>query len=366
MCRCPQRRLGSTRRHTRATPHRLQSVADVEGEHYWRRLCPTLHVNDERFVNETKARLRSLMARRLAGEGESRESSLRGDMLADGYFKVRTFSKEITHARPIGPHTTRQLQMPGVEWPFRVSLLAEAVATLVRFGWHPVWVIMYDEAWLMAYAVHLLMRQVVNCDLQFNADFWAWYIDPVLQEKGWEPHRDRQTMPFNDRGEPAYVTAWIPFTDATPENGCIYVVPALFDEDYASGKESTDFDVQNVRALPAAAGRATVPRIALSMAFSTSDFEDPWLRLAAHGDHNDDDDDEAEPIPNNRDKSDDDADGQKRMKAGGQETCDAIPPPSVRSRLSVVATQHHLYEAQVAIPPHIAHILHNLEDPPST
>jgi hypothetical protein len=58
----------------------------------------------------------------------------------------------------------------------------------------------------MAYAVHLLMRQVVNCDLQFNADFWAWYIDPVLLEKGWEPHRDRQTMPFNDRGEPTYVT----------------------------------------------------------------------------------------------------------------------------------------------------------------
>jgi hypothetical protein len=102
-------------------------------------------VNDERFVNETKARLRSLMARTFAGEGESRESSLRGDMLADGYFKVRTFSKEITHARPIGSHTTRQLQMPGVEWLFRVSLLAEAVATLVRFGWHPVWVIMYDE-----------------------------------------------------------------------------------------------------------------------------------------------------------------------------------------------------------------------------
>jgi hypothetical protein len=135
------------------------------------------------------------------------------------------------------------------------------------------------------------------------------------------------------------------------------------------------------------------------MAFSTSEFEDPWLRLAAHGDHNDDDDDEAEPIPynssytsqlthlvvtmmmmnsqlnvifivvnssNNRDKSDDDADGQKRMQAGGQETCDAIPPPSVRARLSVVATQHHLYEAQVAIPPHIAHILHMLEDPPST
>jgi len=28
----------------RVTHHRLQSVADVEGEHYWRRLCPVLHV----------------------------------------------------------------------------------------------------------------------------------------------------------------------------------------------------------------------------------------------------------------------------------------------------------------------------------
>jgi hypothetical protein len=86
-----------------------------------------------------------------------------------------------------------------------------------------------------------------------------------------------------------------------------------FIQEYASGKESTDFDVQNVRALPAAAGSV--------LAWGTS--------LA-----------------------------QKRTKAGGQETCDAIPPPSVRARLSVVATQHHLY----AMPPHIAHILHMLEE----
>jgi hypothetical protein len=45
-----------------------------------------------------------------------------------------------------------------------------------------------------------------------------------------------------------------------------------------------------------------------------------------------------------------------------QETYDAIPPPNVVARLSVVATQHHLYEDKVAISPHIAHILHRLED----
>jgi len=93
-----------------------------------------------------------------------------------------------------------------------------------------------------------------------------------------------------------------------------------FLQDYLSAKESCEFDVQNVRALPAPAGSilawgtsfqrknvwrfdalfrgtwvggrtlhfggrastwATVPRIALSMAFSTAEFEDPWLRLAA-------------------------------------------------------------------------------------
>ena len=83
------------------------------------------------------------------------------------------------------------------------------------------------------------------------------------------------------------------------------------------------------------------------MAFSTAEFEDPWLRLAALGDRNDDAEADG---------------GHKRAKAGGQERCDAIPPPSLRARLSVVATQHHLYEAQVAIPPHIAHILHMLEE----
>jgi hypothetical protein len=65
---------------------------------------------------------------------------------------------------------------------------------------------------------------------KLDRDFWAWYIDPLKEEKGWQPHRDRDTM--STTPDPQYCTVWIPLTDATLDNGCMFVLPARFDNEY--------------------------------------------------------------------------------------------------------------------------------------
>lgn len=42
-----------------------------------------------------------------------------------------------------------------------------------------------------------------------------------------------------------YATVWVALTEATPTNGCIFVVPAKWDENYyKTGEESAEFDHQ--------------------------------------------------------------------------------------------------------------------------
>jgi len=45
-----------------------------------------------------------------------------------------------------------------------------------------------------------------------------------------------------------------------------------------------------------------------------------------------------------------------------RETSEVVPPDSLKSRLSVVAIQHYLYEEKVPIPSHLKQILDGLED----
>jgi hypothetical protein len=51
------------------------------------------------------------------------------------------------------------------------------------------------------------------------------------------------------------LTIWIPFTDATPLNSCIYVLPLSLDPNYPANTRALTIDrFQDIRALPAKAG----------------------------------------------------------------------------------------------------------------
>jgi ectoine hydroxylase-related dioxygenase (phytanoyl-CoA dioxygenase family) len=67
----------------------------------------------------------------------------------------------------------------------------------------------------------------------------AWRVDARRGEAGFAPHRDRQPdsapASFRADGSPKYASCWLAVTDATPETGCLYVIPRAQDPGYTQG-----------------------------------------------------------------------------------------------------------------------------------
>jgi hypothetical protein len=161
----------------------------------------------------------------------------------------------------------------------------------------------------------------------------------------------------------ATATLWLPLTDATPGNGCIYAVPARWDDAYravgayralcgtlmllmraGAGSGVGDFDLQCVRALPVPAGQPLLwsgrlihwggraareyrgaPRVSVAWSFAARDFERA-----------------ADRIPHAR--------------------WPLAEPPPLAARLFAVATQLHTYAHRVAPGAQAQAVLAALED----
>jgi len=83
------------------------------------------------------------------------------------------------------------------------------------------------------------LSSLSRLSLELNMDFLAWYIDPQQGGTGFSPHRDRQpldprlTFRDPDAGTgPKLTTVWVPLTDATTDNGCLYCMPRTADPGY--------------------------------------------------------------------------------------------------------------------------------------
>jgi hypothetical protein len=175
---------------------------------------------------------------------------------------------------------------------------------LVTAGWDPSFIYLFDEVWLMMHHCAGAIERITG-NLP-HSDFAAFYVKlpsergAEEESAGWKPHRDRGGPfdPASERedGTPRYNTVWIPITDATPENSCLYVLPADRDTTYKNNGHPNDAitsleALQDIQALPAARGSlisfshrllhwgsraastATTPRMALSFSFSDEHFE---------------------------------------------------------------------------------------------
>jgi len=156
----------------------------------------------------------------------------------------------------------------------RCRQLAVAIENLHAESVLPVFVILYDEYWQLMRSLSRTLEQVVGSRYRVTCDLWVWCIQPGAQRRGWKPHRDSNFTGVYDpatsfirrNGSPRLFTMWIPLTDATTHNSCIYVLPFPKDSvmrfylggaslrglHAASKKISQQWS--KVRALPAAAG----------------------------------------------------------------------------------------------------------------
>ena len=183
-----------------------------------------------------------------------------------------------------------------------VSLLSSTVVNLQNYGINPTFAFVYDVFWDVARCLREVLTPVLGDGYRQLPDFWIWYVDPSQQEAGWRPHRDRiHCNPLLDDGMPKSLTVWTALSNATPLNGCIYLLPANLDADYYNFDDrNSDVNAQGVRALPVDAGsilmwnqrvihwggtsshRAKEPRISLAIEFQRADerpYNEPLLHF---------------------------------------------------------------------------------------
>lgn len=153
---------------------------------YWRQLNPQLNVcADLTFDDFEKDALTN-----------NEIDDMLGKLGREGYFSTQAplIRKEITDRMLLG------------------------VENLRKAGWHEVWAFVYDEFWQVTRTPSMLRLLSVHLGKGFMAmpHVVVHYVCPE-KGSGWSPHVD-----FYDRHD--RFTVWFPLTDATIDNGCMYII----------------------------------------------------------------------------------------------------------------------------------------------
>ena len=140
-----------------------------------------------------------------------------------------------------------------------VAPLRRCVATLHERRIPLAFAFVYDDFWQAFRGLSTILTTVLGKSYRALPDFWAWHVLAVDSAKGWEPHRDRIQPTLDPDNSPHTLTVWLPLTDATPLNGCIYALPAHLDDRFKLRRWDGDDNnhvkrPQDIRALPATSG----------------------------------------------------------------------------------------------------------------
>ncbi|HEV2169404.1 MAG TPA: phytanoyl-CoA dioxygenase family protein, partial [Candidatus Binatus sp.] len=145
------------------------------------------------------------------------------------------------------------------ESPIAQSLsapLLECIEAVRKAGWPPVFAYVYDQLWTLwnAAPIAQILTAALGKGYKAIPHGWCHYVQPVRGASGWPPHIDGNL--------PNRMSIWIPLTDATLDNGCIYLLPKDMNTSAigqrrelrnASNLQMREL-LQRSRAIPAAAG----------------------------------------------------------------------------------------------------------------
>ena len=210
----------------------MREAGHVEDPDYWRALNPELTISDQPFS-----------VRRIPYSVTDDEA--RGfvqQVHEDGYL----------HTSPLLPHAD-------------VGRLKNGIERVAGAGYPAIFACVYDEFYQAFDGLQAVLSPLLGDDyLMVPEGLGAFYVDPG--ERGRHtmcgptpPHRDslgpdRRVL---ERQGPTILNVWIPLTDATPLNSCIYLVPASHDPAYFTEERGADpsrVPFQDIRARPAQAG----------------------------------------------------------------------------------------------------------------
>lgn len=146
------------------------------------------------------------------------------------------------------------IQAGNIDWGVDLTLMADTVRALSRAKLSTAFAFLYDEFWIPFYKLHPLYTAFLG-SYAMLPDFWVWDVDPQKGDAGWKPHRDKGAMALFPDGSPKSLTTWIPLSNATPLNSCMYLVPPMYDPTYGTADDKKFlFELPGIRALPARPG----------------------------------------------------------------------------------------------------------------
>ncbi|MGC6366920.1 MAG: phytanoyl-CoA dioxygenase family protein [Candidatus Marinamargulisbacteria bacterium] len=122
----------------------------------------------------------------------------------------------------------------------------------------PVGIVTHPLFWQTVFALHPIIEKILTEPYVILPETWAWDIAPNKTNKGWAPHREKLFSCVKSDGMPTSISCWFPITAATPDNSCMYVLPAADDPYYPVGKTRFEYPLQSIRALPAIPGDVIV------------------------------------------------------------------------------------------------------------
>jgi hypothetical protein len=206
-------------------PDLRSHLAQIESPDLWRRINPHLTITDAPFVE--RPALYDFSSRDI--------ERARLQVCEDGYLQSG----------------------PGVS-AADCQALSSAIERIIEARYHPMFLALYDDYWRVLQGIAPLLTPILGQHYRVLGDFWIWCISHRTASAGWRPHRDhqfRRRVTLRDDRTPMIITVWIPFTDATPLNGCIYLLPLPRDPNFPDRPNAFEASsLQDVRALPAQAG----------------------------------------------------------------------------------------------------------------
>ncbi len=188
----------------------------TQSPEFWRRLAPELTISDAQPLHALR-------------HPTSKSSRERMHLVNDGYLRMN---------------------QPGLK--VSMGKIAGAMDRIVNAGLPAAFIGVYDEVWSIIAELNGVLDGLFDGKTAMVPNFWAAH---TVANTGLAAGRKRAGNGVFDDGTPKNVTVWVPLTDATPDNGCVYVVPAGQDRNY--GRENVsraDASLPGIRALTAKAG----------------------------------------------------------------------------------------------------------------
>ena len=198
---------------------------DLHNVTFWKSLAPSLHIED----------IGNLKIQRIFSSNLWNMSNAVELMKEEGYF-----------------------QLEPRDWQLSLREMIALIDTLHSLNIPISFCFLYDEFWIMYMRLYHTIGSVLGEDFVRLPDFWAWRVDPQESGSGWHVHRDKSIETVFSNGMPKSISVWIPLSDATTSNGCMYVLPANRDPTYGTHDTLTAHwgsIAPDIRALPVPAGK---------------------------------------------------------------------------------------------------------------